>query len=681
MSDRSDKPKPKEVSAESRTERDASRAGSDQAHADMPEHMEKSQKEKGAYEQAGLVPESRGPTTDNFGRLELSEVKDGEKVIYVAEAPSRNSLKDRPNSSTAAANADKVDPYPSYTRGLEAARQSAKTPEEAAKAEIDFNQSYIERKLQASGKDPAELLQEHMKSQEPGQDDPAHGGTFKVPQNVAEKHDDGSVLLKINVTDNVESSESAPMTNSPEGWQEAGRRIAELPLDKQFEVIGSGLAAGIMQYQHDENQRNWGRVIGTVQGIDEVSVNLAKIADFSAALILNDHDRAGKMGAEFGQALGETIVGGVKLFSAADQYLFNIGYTGDYAKPFRDVAIIGNALNQKWSELPPREQERIVSRLTTQLIAEGAITAGGASMISNAPKFTKILDAVAKESRELPVLVGGKAHKAADAVEDAVQDTVKQVLDGDVNLGKTAAKLDELSSGDVPKRRHLLAEEGDKGEPIPVPEDFGKRMMHYNASSIEIRDAIKQLPEEIRQAVVKGYLDGRVKIVESMTDVADILKRAKLDITDEYIEQLGGVFVTISDDAGEPIGDGIFLALTTFDRYTGEHSLVKNTGGIFRHELSHAVDKLVGTNDKFFSDSSMFKQLYNLDQSELLGKLTVEELGKLQDIYLLDGSNVRQELFAQVLACKLGGCSFPEEQSLIQKAFPRIWNLVFGGEN
>ena len=47
MTDRSDKATPKEVSAESRTERDASRAGSDQAHADMPEHMEKSQKEKG----------------------------------------------------------------------------------------------------------------------------------------------------------------------------------------------------------------------------------------------------------------------------------------------------------------------------------------------------------------------------------------------------------------------------------------------------------------------------------------------------------------------------------------------------------------------------------------------------------------------------------------------------------
>ncbi|MBK9144456.1 MAG: hypothetical protein IPM23_18340 [Candidatus Melainabacteria bacterium] len=668
MADQSEKSKTQEVSSESRVEQGASRAGSEQAQADMPEHLQQTQKKKSAFDRAGLISTARSHVSETFGRPEISEENDGERILHVAEVSDKKAAK-------------ASDPHPSYIRGLEAARQNAATPDEAAKMEVKFTEQYIEKKLQeaatTSGKDPAELLNQHEYDPE----DPNHGGTLKIPQNVAEKHSDGSVLLKINVSENVEATEEAQLKNTPDGWLEAGRRIAELPIDKQFEIIGSGLAAGINQYQHDENQRAWGRLIGTVQGIGEVSVNLAKIADFSAALILNDEERAGKMGAEFGQALGETIVGGVKLFNAAHQYLFNIGFTGDYSKPFRDVAMVGDALNQKWSELPPREQERIVSQLTTQLLAEGAITAGGASIISKAPKFTKILDTVAKETRELSVLAGGKAHKAADAVEEVIQDTVQQVLDGDINLGRTAAQLDELSAGKVPKRRHLLAEEGDKDELIPVPEDFGERMLHYNASAIEIRDAVKQLPEEIRQAVIKGYLDGRVRIVESMTDVADILKRAKLDVTDEYIEQLGGVFVTISDDAGEPIGDGIFVALTTTDRYTGERSLVKNTAGIFRHELSHAIDKLVGTNDKFFSDSDLFKQLNDLDHGELLGKLTVEELGKLQDIYLLDSSDVRQELFAQVLACKLGGCTFPEEQSLIQKAFPRIWDLVFGGEN
>ncbi|MBZ0186443.1 MAG: hypothetical protein K8F91_09370, partial [Candidatus Obscuribacterales bacterium] len=200
------------------------------------------------------------------------------------------------------------------------------------------------------------------------------------PQNVVEKHDDGSVLLKINALENVEANEDISLRNTPDGWLEAGRRIAELPLDKQVEIIGSGLAACINQYQHEENQRSWGRLIGTVQGIGEVSVNLAKIADFSAALILNDEERAGKMGAEFGQALGETIVGGVKLFNAADQYLFNIGFTGDYAKPFRDIVELGNAMNEKWESLPPKEQERIKFKLLTELGADTLI--GGAGIHS-----------------------------------------------------------------------------------------------------------------------------------------------------------------------------------------------------------------------------------------------------------------------------------------------------------
>lgn len=234
-----------------------------------------------------------------------------------------------------------------------------------------------------------------------------------------------------------------------------------------------------------------------------------------------------------------------------------------------------------------------------------------------------------------------------------------------------------MSAGGVQKRRHLLAAEGDKDELIPVPEDFAERMLHYNASAIEIREAIKLVPEEMRRSVIDGHLGGRVRIVESMTDVADILKRADSSVTDEYIEQLAGALVSITDDAGNPIGDGIFVALTTYDRVSGERALVKNTAGVFRHELSHAVDKLVGVDGILLSDSDMFTHLYDLDRAELALRLTASEVSKLEEIHLLNPDNCRQELLAQVLASKMGGCTFPEEQALIEKAFPRIWNLVF----
>lgn len=119
------------------------------------------------------------------------------------------------------------------------------------------------------------------------------------------------------------------LTNTPEGWLNAAQRISQLPIEKQIEILGSGLMAGIEQYQHDEREKSWGRIIGTVQGTGEVLQGLAKIADFGAACILGDNERAGSMGEEFGAAIGQTIVGGVRLFQAADHYLYNIGYTGD----------------------------------------------------------------------------------------------------------------------------------------------------------------------------------------------------------------------------------------------------------------------------------------------------------------------------------------------------------------
>ncbi|MBZ0187884.1 MAG: hypothetical protein K8F91_16680, partial [Candidatus Obscuribacterales bacterium] len=231
-------------------------------------------------------------------------------------------------------------------------------------------------------------------------------GTFQIPQNTVETHSDGSVMLKINVSETVINSEE-----TTEGWLEAGRRISELPLDKQLEVIGSGLKAGYDQYQHDEQEHAWGRLIGTVQGAGEVAVNLAKVADYSAALILGDKEKAGQAGAEFGEALGKTIVGGVRLFQAAQNYSYEVGYTGDYATPFRDIATIGQALDQQWSRLPPREQERLKLQLATEVVGSVALPAG-AMKLAKAERFTVMIEEAGLLARQI-----GTENKAVNAIE------------------------------------------------------------------------------------------------------------------------------------------------------------------------------------------------------------------------------------------------------------------------
>lgn len=211
------------------------------------------------------------------------------------------------------------------------------------------------------------------------------------------------------------------------------QRIAALPLQQQFEVIGTGLMAGMQQYSNDERQRNFGRVIGTVEGTGQVLQNLAKVADFGAALILGDNERAGKAGAEFGTAVGETIVGGVRLFQTADKYLFDIGFSGDYSKPFKDVVSLGQTLNEQWAQKSPFEQERVKAKLITELIGDGAIGGAGVSAIRKAGKFTEILDTVATETKELYAVSKHATKRAVNAIGSAVDDLVAPM--GDTGYG------------------------------------------------------------------------------------------------------------------------------------------------------------------------------------------------------------------------------------------------------
>lgn len=211
------------------------------------------------------------------------------------------------------------------------------------------------------------------------------------------------------------------LTNTPEGWLHAAQRIAQLPMGRQFEIIGSAFKAGIEQYDHDERERKLGRLIGTIEGAGHVATNLAKIADFAAYCIVGDHGRADKMGQEFGDALGQTIVGGVRLWQAADHYLYNVGFSGDYAKPFRELAELGQNLDDHWRNLSPREQERLKSKFITEMAADGLIAAGGVSAIKRAGSFTEILDTIAMEAINLR----SKGTKTASAIRDAVEELVQ----------------------------------------------------------------------------------------------------------------------------------------------------------------------------------------------------------------------------------------------------------------
>lgn len=241
------------------------------------------------------------------------------------------------------------------------------------------------------------LLKEHCKKMLPGPE------KENLSRSIKEQTQEIFPNLKADAerfsqSDNADSMPALSETKQTEhDWFSAGQEIAALPIEKQVQIIGTALIAGMEQYRNDEQERRWGAVIGSIQGLGNVAVNLSKIADFSAYCIIGDEERAGEMAKDFGTALGQTIVSGVKLFGCVQKYSYDIGYSGDYQKPLRDILAVGNFLNEQWSQLPPREQERRKYEFLSQMLADGIVGAAGVQAIGKSKAFTEILDQLAEQ--------------------------------------------------------------------------------------------------------------------------------------------------------------------------------------------------------------------------------------------------------------------------------------------
>ncbi len=229
---------------------------------------------------------------------------------------------------------------------------------------------------------------------------------------------DGTILLDVGI-----SKENT----SPQNWFEAMQQISELPVQKQFEVIGTALSDGFKQYSYEERERTLGQMIGTVQGVGDVLQFYATISDFANDILFRREDKLQERGAKFGEALANTYVGGVALFNLAYDYCYNIGFEGDYYKPFRDVVTVANAIDNKWKALPPLEQERIKAQLVANLLTDGVVTARGAQAISQLPKMTQILDAVALETKAAGAAVKNVSGKTANHIVAALDEITKFV--------------------------------------------------------------------------------------------------------------------------------------------------------------------------------------------------------------------------------------------------------------
>jgi len=262
------------------------------------------------------------------------------------------------------------------------------------------------------------------------------------------------------------------------------------------------------QSQKENNEfyeRMAGTLIGTVQGIGNIAVNLAYIADFCAYAIIGDRERGSEMLFNFGKAIADTAMSGVKLFHAADNYLYEVGFEGDYSKPFKDISTVAHALNEEWQKLPPREQERIKAEIVTQLLADGLIGAAGAQSIGKANKFTEIIDAVAESVNKALVTSKEKIKRTATTLSSFIDELFQPITDTGTGIKMKVPKTDDLA---------LKMEGTPTNKAFRGDNDFHSKFDKHGYAKSHINEAGDLVPAD-----VKGMFNDRpVDIMEHICD-------------------------------------------------------------------------------------------------------------------------------------------------------------------
>ena len=225
------------------------------------------------------------------------------------------------------------------------------------------------------------------------------------------------------ITENTSTNSEKP-EKAEQDWLSIVEKLSLLPIDKQFEIIGTGLQS----FNNEFERQKLEIVIGTIDGIGEgfksigegvtsLANGLGQIGQFSVDVVTNN-PRALETGAQAGESIGKTMVAGVRLFQMSHDYLYDIGFTGDYSKPFSDISNLGQELDRRWKELTPREQARLAAKLTTENLGSFAIPFG-ASKIAKSHRITTALEDFALASKQ----AGSKAsEKVVDRIASVIDD-------------------------------------------------------------------------------------------------------------------------------------------------------------------------------------------------------------------------------------------------------------------
>ncbi|MEZ4536956.1 MAG: hypothetical protein R3D26_18465 [Cyanobacteriota/Melainabacteria group bacterium] len=386
MSDQAEKQKLKEIqtSPDDRVEQQASRAGSDQAQAEMPTHQRQANEKKSQFEQAALSASPRSHVSETFGRLQMED--DGQVLVKGVAAGTKraeHTKETRQETGTDAENlpeditestahirklivskpddrelqvlADNYQVVNQMDEGQVKDHLKEAIVNAARKHSADLDELY--QKRESSAKSPAELLAEHNASFNPdnldhaGDSLPAVTSEQAVRYRIGERGD-GGMLIESGIT----------RQDYQNSYQNEWQAFTELPPDYQRKVIeifqnGSNVGQQAIHETADDILQK------TAQGyIDAVKVpldivvmagkGLLSVLEFERDLIFNP-EQAQQNAAVAGEHIGKALVAGVKLWTGFSGYAADVQQNGDYGRPFQDL---GNALNKWYDGLTPGDQ-------------------------------------------------------------------------------------------------------------------------------------------------------------------------------------------------------------------------------------------------------------------------------------------------------------------------------------
>jgi len=466
-----------------------------------------------------------------------------------------------------------------------------------------------------------------------------------LPENTAEKTADGW-LLRVNAAENVNTDQ-----------HDSGilEQIADLPLDKQAHVIG----AGILAYQQEMRHQQFQIMVGTIAGVGDGAVNLAKGAEetakalgevwqFSREVMLNDPAAIEKAG-KAGEVIGKILVGGVRLWQVSEAYLGDIGATGDYSIPLMDIAWLGEQVDQRWNAMTPADQSKLTAKLSTEYLG-GLAASFGISKLAKNEKITSALEELGAAAREL----GGKSKEKAGKLISALLDDI---------LPQPMAVTPDGQRIPIPRKErdnYLLSKADDRGDAKGKPPEGGgergsipEKFVASERFMAELQQAVDHLEPKIKQ-----YLQEKGVEIKPCRRIVDVFPERKPNTMGCYAIKENRIYI-----AEEVQRSGAW---------------VKNFDVDFnlRHESGHAFSytkrgwEQVSCEEKF--SLAFVKDIKNIPKDVL--RTLDFEVGNLEGI-----EYAREEVFADSFAHATGCLTQNGYSKLIREYFPNC-RAYFGGK-